>query len=136
MQIHVDNVESDVCRTHDADNGVQVGSVIVAESACLVDELRDLHDVRVEETYRVRVGQHQAGSLRTEVGLEVVDVHRAVLVRLDDDGLVAGHRSRGRVGAVSGVRNDDLVALCVASVRVISLDQEKPGELAVSSGGR
>ena len=136
VQVHVDYVESDVCRTYDTDYSVEVGAVIVAESAGLMDELCDLHDVRVEETNCVRVGQHQTGRLRTEVSLEVVDVNCTVLVRLDDDGLVARHCSRSRVCAVSGVRYDDLVTLCVASVCVVSLDQQQARELTVSSGCR
>ena len=132
----MDYVESDVCRTYDTDYSVEVSSVIVAESACLMDESCDLHDVRVEETNCVRVGQHQTCSLRTEVSLEVIDINCTVLVRLDDDGLVACHCCRSRVCAVSSVRYDDLVTLCVASVCVVSLDQEKSGELTVSSGCR
>ena len=69
VQVHVDYVESDVRRTYDTDYSVQVGSVIVVETAGIMYEFCDFHDVRVEETYRIRVGQHQARGLRSEVSL-------------------------------------------------------------------
>ena len=132
----MDYVESDVCRTYDTDYSVQVGSVIVAESAGFMYESCDLHDVRVKETYCVRVSQHQAGCLRTEVSLEVVKVNCTTLIRLDNYCLVACHRCRSRVGAVSSIRYEDLASLGITSVGVISLDQKESCELAVRASFR
>lgn len=49
MEIQVDNIESDISRTNDADNRIQVGTVVVAETAGFVNETGDLQDVFVEK---------------------------------------------------------------------------------------
>lgn len=80
MQVQVNDVEPDVSRTHNADNGVQVGSVVVAETAGFVDEAGDFHNVVVKDANGVRVGQHQAGGFVAELGFQVVQIDHAVFI--------------------------------------------------------
>ena len=73
MKIEMNDIESHIARTDDTHNGIQVGSVIVAESAAVMDDLGDLADVLVKQPYCVRVGEHQscdiiAGSYKAENG--------------------------------------------------------------------
>ena len=89
----------------------------------------------VEEPERVRVGEHQAGDVVVGLRAQVVDVDAAVLVGADLDDLVAAHRHRRRVGAVRGVRGEDLRAL-LAAVLVVGAGEQHAGELAVRAGGR
>ena len=82
---------------------------------------------------RVRVGQHQAGDLVVDLAAQVVHLDPAALVGGDLDDLVAGHRHRGRVGAVRGVRGEDLGPR-FAAIGVEGAGQEQAGELAVGAG--
>ena len=68
-----------------------------------------------------------------DLGAEVVHLDPAALVGRELDHLVAGHRHRGRVGAVGGVGGQHLGAL-LAAVRVVGAGQQQPGELAVGAG--
>ena len=131
----MDDVETHVTRpglTHDR---VQVRAVVVQKSAGFVDQTGDLGDVLVEDTERVRVGQHQAGDVFIDLGPEVLDIHPALLVGRDLDHFVAGHGHRGRVGPVSGVGGQDLGRV-PALVGVVGPGQEQPGQLALGPGRR
>ncbi len=66
VQVHVDDVEAHVAGPDDAQDGVEVGAVVVQETADLVDGGGDLGDVLLEEAQRVRVGQHDAGHVLVE----------------------------------------------------------------------
>ena len=133
VQVDVDDVEAHVARPRDAHDRVQVGAVVVERRAGVVHDAGDLLDALVEEAERVRVGEHQAGDVLVRLGAQVVDVDAAALVGCDLDHLVAGHRDRRGVRAVSGVGSQHLGAL-LAAVLVIRARQQQPGKLAVGAG--
>ena len=133
VQVDVDDVEAHVAGPRVAHDGVEVGAVVVEGAARLVDQPGDLGDVLVEDAERVRVGQHQAGDVVVDLRPQVVHLDPAALVGGDLDDLVAGHRHRGRVGAVRGVGGEDLVA-GLAAVGVVGAGEEQAGELAVRAG--
>src|SRR3954452_22309701 len=135
VQVVVDDVEAHVARARTPHDGVEVRAVVVERRADLVDDLRDLGDVLVEQPERVRVREHQARDVLVGLRPQVLDVDAAALVGADLDDLVAGHRHRGRVGAVGGVRREDLGAV-LAPVLVIGAGQQDAGELAVRAGAR
>ena len=53
------HVKAHVAGAHNAHNGVEVGPVVVAQAAGLVDEPGDLQNVLVENAHGVGIGQHQ-----------------------------------------------------------------------------
>ena len=118
-----------------AHHRVEVGAVVVERRADVVDDVRDLLDVLVEQSERVRVGEHQAGDVVARLGLEVLEVDAAARVGADLHDLVAGHRHRRRVGAVRGVGRQHLGAR-LAAVLVVGARQQHAGELAVRAGAR
>ena len=133
----MDDVEAHVARPRVAHHRVEVGAVVVERPARRVDQAGDLGDVLVEETERVGVGQHQAGDLvgvRVDLRPQVVHLDPAALVGRDLDRLVAGHRDRGRVGAVGGVGSED-PGPSFAAIGVEGAGQQQPRELAVGAGG-
>ena len=79
MKVHVYAVEPHVAGSCLSHYGVQVGAVIVAESACFVDDLRDLENVLVEEAYGVGVGEPEAGGIFAYGISQSVQIHAAVL---------------------------------------------------------
>lgn len=108
MQIQVDAVKAHVARTNDAHDGVQIRAVIIAQTARVVDDLRDFEDVLVENTDRIGVREHQSRRLRPDGGAERREIDAAVCAGRDIDHVEACHDGRGRIRAVGGVRDDDL----------------------------
>jgi hypothetical protein len=99
-----------------------------------MDHSRNLLDVAVVQTERVRIRQHQSRDVVTKRGFQRFQVDRAIFVRFDFTDFVARHRRRRRVRSVSGVRDDDRVALRVAAIFVVCLDQKNSCQFAVSAG--
>ena len=133
VQIQMHHVKSHVSGPHNAHDGVQVGSVVVAEPARLVHDLGDFQNIFVKQTHRVGVGQHKSGRVLANCLTQLIQVHAAVLPGWDADHLVAAHGGAGRVGAVGGIRDNDLGPLLVPAVHVVCLDQQQAGELAVGA---
>ena len=133
VEVEVHDVEAHIAGAYLADEGVHVGSVVVEQTAGLVDEGGNLLDLRLEEAEGVGVGHHDAGEVGTEEGLEVLHVDEAVGVGLDDDDLKAADGCRGGVRAVGTVGDDDLRAGQVAAVAVVGAHDHEACELAVGS---
>ena len=132
----MNNVEAGVTGTNDAHDGVEVGSVVVAQTACLMDDVGDLGNVRVEQTDGVRVGQHQTGGVFVSSSAQRIEVYAAVFQRRDADDLKSCHGGRSGVGAVCRVRNQTFGALKMTVCLMVSFDQHQTGQLAVCSGSR
>ena len=134
VQIHMDHVKAHVARARDAHDRVQIGAVIVAKSACFVDDARDLEDIRVEKSNGVRVGQHQAGGIFADSCFKCFQIHAALIVRSYAHHLKTCHRRAGGVGSVGGIGHDDLCSFQIAFFAMICLDQQKAGKFAMCAG--
>ena len=135
VQVHVDAVKAHIAGAHNAHNGVEVGSVVVAQAPGLVDQPGDLQNVLVENAHGVGIGQHQPRHIVSQHRLQSLQIHAAVGGGGDVHHLIAAHSGGGGIGAVGAVGNDDLGALMIAPCIVVLLDQQHAGELAVSAGG-
>ena len=69
--------------------------------------------------------------MRLRLCLQVLKIDIAVVIAFDDDDLHAGHRGRGRVGAVRRLRDQADVAVALTTRFVIARDGQEPGELAL-----
>ena len=83
MQIDVHSVDAQVAGPHLADDGVEVGAVAVEVAAGLVQGVRDLDDVPLEQAAGIGVGQHDRGDVRPQTILEGRKIHAAVIRGLD-----------------------------------------------------
>ena len=131
MQVQVNHIKAGVARADDAHDGVEVGAVIVAQAAGLVDNLGDLGDVRVEQADGVGVGEHQPCGVLVGCLTQRLDIDAAVGERRDADDMKARHSGGGGVGAVSRVRNQDVDAALMAVCLVIFFNQHQTGQLTV-----
>ncbi|ENO93134.1 putative metal-dependent RNase [Thauera sp. 28] len=134
VQVHVRHVGTDRCRGGKADLGVEVGAVHVHLATMGMDDGADLADRFLEHAVRGRVGDHQRcqlGSVLFGLGLEVGDVHVAVVVAFDHHHLHAAHLRGGRVGAVGRLGNQAHVAMRLAAAGVIARDRHQAGVLAL-----
>ena len=131
------DVEAHVAGPRDAAHGVQVGAVVVEESANLVEDLCDLFDVLVEEPERRGVREHEPGGPLVDHLPQVRDVDVAARVRLDLRELVPGHRDARGVRAVRGVGGDDGVALIgLAAVGEVRAHHHQARQLPLRARGR
>ena len=136
MQVHVDDIEAHVARAHLAEDGVEVGTVVIEQAARTVNDARHLADLPLEDAERGGVGQHDARGVGTHRALERREVDIALGVDRDllDD--AAAHGRGRRVRAVRRLGHDDLVAREVAAGAVVGADHRHPRELAVRAGHR
>ena len=64
MQVEMHDVEAQVARLHNAEDGVEVGTVTVDQPASIVHPLYHFLKVFIEEAEGIRVGQHQPHEAR------------------------------------------------------------------------
>ena len=136
MQVEVHDVDAEVARPGDPEDGVEVGAVVVDQTARLVDGRDDLLDVLVPQPEGVGVGDHQPGGVRSHRRAQRVEIAVAARVGGDRDDLEPGHHRGGGVGAVGAVGDQDLGAPGVAAGEVPGADDEAAGQLALRAGDR
>ena len=61
MQIDVHDVEAHIAGTNLAQQRVEVSSVVIEQTACLVYEVGNLKNLYLEKAKSVGVGHHDAG---------------------------------------------------------------------------
>ena len=134
MQVHVDDVEPHVTRPHLAQNGIEVGAVVVQQATGLMHDVGNLLDAPFEHAEGAGIGQHDAGGLRSHRRLQRLDIDIALVVGRHLARHVAEHCRRGRIGAVRRVRHQYLGAPGVAPRPVIGTDHRHAGEFTLGAG--
>ncbi len=100
MQVVVQDVEAQVARPHDAQQGVHIGAIPIDQSAAGVDPLDHFQNVLFEQPQRVGVGEHQPGHRLVALGLQRGQIDVASLVGRQLDHFQPAHGGGSRVGAV------------------------------------
>ena len=122
MQVEVNGVKAHQTRRGNAENGVEVCTVVVHLTAGLVYDFTGGFDVRFKQTEGVGIGDHHGSRGLVCDGGEGVQVHTTVLEAWDFYNLKSGHRCTGRVCSVGGIGNDDLCSLGFATVAEVLLN--------------
>ena len=136
VQIDVHGIDAEIARANPADNGVEIGPVAVEIAARLVDQVGNLADIPLEQATRVGIGQHDAGDIITELGLEGLHVDAAGLVGRDlVDGEATLHGGC-RIGAVGAFRNEDAATAGLAVGIELGADRHHAAELTMRTGFR
>ena len=136
MQIHVDHVESHVARFDLAHDRVQIGTVVVEQPACVMNDLGDLQYLSFKYAQSGRIGQHQTGGPRPHCLPQGIQVHVPIGTGRYFPDLVAAHGCGSRVGAMGGIRNQNFRPFAVAFCIVVGPDHGDAGELTLSAGKR
>ncbi len=132
VQVVVDDVEAHVTGPRSADDGVEVGAVVVEERSDRVKDVGHRRDAFVEEAEGRRVRQHQTGRALVDLRAKVVEVEVAALGRRHLRELVAGHRHARRVRSVRGVGRDDRVTLVrLAAIGEVRAHQHQARQLSL-----
>ncbi len=84
---------------------VHVGAVHVEQRALGVQDFGNLRNAIFKDAQRGGIRDHQSGHVGSHQFAQFVDVDLSVRFGLDVFHFVAGNHRRGRIRAVSGVRN-------------------------------
>jgi hypothetical protein len=136
VQVHVDDVEAHVAGAHPTQDGIEVGAVVVGEPTRVVDDALNVDDGLLEHPQGGRVGEHEPGRLWPHRLAQGREIDVALPVGWDLPYLIAAHDGGGGVGAMGGVRDDDLTPAAVAACLMIGADHGHAGELALGTGHR
>ena len=130
------DVGADARRRGQSDLGVEVGAVHVDLPAPFVDSGADFPDRVLEDAVGRRVSDHQRAQARAVHGRlrpQIREVDVALRVAGHHDRVQAGHGGARRIGAVGGGRDQDDVAVALATGAVKCANDQQPGELALGA---
>ncbi len=109
MQVEVHDIKAEVAGTNDPKQGVEVGAIAINQTAGFVHQADHFDDIFIKEAQRVGISQHQAGQGLIAFSFECFQVHVAAFIRGQGNHIESTHRGGGRVGAVGGIGDQDLV---------------------------
>jgi len=124
VQVEVHDVKAHVAGARRAHDRVHVRAVVVAKSARVVDDLRDLQNVFIEDSERVRIRQHQPRGVGPDVCAKGTKIHRSVRRGGNVDHRIARHARGCGVCSVRGVRHDNLLARAISARLVMALHEQ------------
>ena len=78
VQIQMEHIKAHVTRTYHTHQRVHVSSVIIEQTAALMNQSRNLLDILLEQSEGIRIGHHDAGDGVIKQRLEVLDIHKTV----------------------------------------------------------
>src|SRR5574343_589612 len=137
VQVHVAHVRANGGGGGEAHLGVHVGPVHVHLTAVLVNGGADVADRLFKHPVGGGVGDHQGGKalgVLLGLGLQVGQIHVAVVVAVHHHHVHAAHLGGGRVGAVGRLGDQAHIAVAVAPGSVVALDGHQAGVLTLGTG--
>ena len=107
VEVELEDIDPRVARPGDPHDRIQVGAIAVDLPTLAVNDLRDLGDMLLEEAQGVGVGHHDGGDLLIHDLGHRARFHAPLRARFNLDDLVAADRRTGRIGAMSGIGDQD-----------------------------
>ena len=134
MEIDMHDIEAHIGRTGDTKHRVQVGTIIVHQSATVMHQLCDGRYLTLEESESVRVGHHHGGNVIAKERLQILNVDKSVGCALHLHNLQSADSGRGRVSAMGRVRHNDFGTIDIATAGVVGTYSHETRQLAMCSG--
>ncbi len=125
VQVQVDNIKTKISRFGLAQDGIQVGPVIIHKGVDRMGRLGYLFHIRIEQAQGIGIGHHHPGHLLVQHGFKGPGVHDP-LFRGHGDHLITGYGRAGRIGAVGRARDQDHGFL-ISPIPMIGGDEHHPG---------
>ena len=107
MQIEMHAVDAEIRRPDPAHDGIEVRPVAVKIAPPVVDRLRLLKDLIFKQTAGIGIGQHEGSDIVIQGILQLGQVDPSPFVERNAFDDIAAGGSRGRVGSVRGIRDQD-----------------------------
>src|SRR5688500_560936 len=83
MQVKVHHVKAQITGPDDTKQGVEIRAITVHQTTTTMNQLDHLFDVLIEETERVRVGEHHADDGIVAGGFERFEINVAAFIGRD-----------------------------------------------------
>ena len=74
VQIDVHHVKTHIAWTTNAEHRIEVGTIVIHQTAAVVNEAGYFRDARLEDTERVGIGHHHTGDVVTQHSAKGVNV--------------------------------------------------------------
>ena len=136
VQIDVHHVETHITWTTSTQHGVQIGSVVVHQSTTSMNQLGNFRNLSFEESQRIRIGHHHGcdavAAFRTEAA-KVFQIHQTVGTALYLQDFQATDGSRSRIGTMSRVGYDHLLALHVLARAMVVVNDHQARQLTMGT---
>ena len=100
-----------------------------------MDGLDDFLEMFVKKPKCIGVGQHQPDDGLIASGFQGSQVNISAFIRGYLHDLQVAHGGRGRVGAMSRIRNQHLCAFCIAVCFVVSAHHQHTGKFSMGACG-
>ena len=136
MQIDMHHIEAHISRTACAEHRIQVSSVIIHQSATLMNELCYFRNVTFKESQSIWVCHHHGSNAIIEQSLQILNIHNTVSSTLHLYYIQSANSCRCRVCAMCRVRNNNLCTLFVATAFMIQADYHQSCQLSMCSSKR
>ena len=98
-------------------------------------DLSNLVNFLLEYSQRIGVSEHESGDFVVHLRGQCGDIHHAAGIGLHLFNVVSHHRRSRRIGAVSGIGNEDFLSR-ISFRLLISAHHQQTGQLAMRTGGR
>ena len=133
VEVEVNGIKAHQSGRGDAEDGVEVRTVIIHLAAGHVDDFTGCFDVSFKQTQGVGVGDHhrRRGFIRHRC--KRIQIHSAVLETGDFNNLETGHGGAGWVRAVSRIGNDDLGSLVFSTQTEVLLNATNGRKFALGT---
>ena len=128
------DVKSHVAGAADTEHRVEIRSVIVHQTAAVVNEFGNFRNAGFKDAERVGVRHHHAGDVISEERFECFHIDRSFRRAAHLHHLKTADGGRSGVCSVGRVGDDDFCAFGIAAVTVIGTNDHESGEFAVRSG--
>ena len=137
VQIQVRYVRAESTRLSQPDEGIQIGSIDVDLTTCIVHLGADITHGRFENAVRRGVRDHQRCEpfgILGDLGLQIAHIDIAVLITTHHEDPHTSHHGTCRIGAMSAAGDEAQVALGLPPAAVIGPDGQEPGKLTLTPG--
>ncbi len=132
----MNDIKTHVTRLDLAQDGVQVGPVVIQKPAGGMHTLRDVLDMPIKYPQGRGIGEHEARGPWSDGGIERDEIDVAIGAHIDLAYAIAAHGRGGRIRAMSGLGDQDLVTRKVIAGRMVGANHGNPGELPLGPGHR
>ena len=131
MDIDVHYIESHIARTCNTQQWVEVCSIVIHQTATLVNHFGNLRNVLFKQAECVRIGHHHTCNIITEQWFQIFNVYKTVRSALNFYHIEPTNCCRSWVCAVCRIRNNNLLTLRVATFFVVRADYHKTCKLSL-----
>ena len=135
VQIQMHHVETHVRRAGHSHDGVQVGAVVIKQTAAVMDNPGNFKNLLFKQTQSVGIGKHESGQVFIRHAFKRLEIDQSPRIGRNLYHLETGHGRAGRIGPVTRVGYHQAGTVLTAGLVPGAHDQQ-PGEFTLCPRNR